>query len=160
GEHFDDGGFAAAIGPEEAEDFALFHAKADVVDRGELAEAANETLGDDGGLLGVGHGSALRGQDHIGGHAGAHTVGRIVNTGFHAEDLVGALFYGLHVTRKEFGLLVDLFDRASKNLVGERIHANLGFLAQMDAANLRFGNVDADVNLIALEKRGDGSIGG
>jgi len=30
----------------------------------------------------------------------------------------------------------------------------------MHAADLRFGNVDADINLIAFEKRGDGRVGG
>src|SRR5882757_9833682 len=50
GEHLDDGGFSAAVGAEEAEDFAFFDAEADVVDGGEVAETAHEMFGGDGGL--------------------------------------------------------------------------------------------------------------
>src|SRR5216684_949445 len=47
GEHFDDGGFSAAVGPEETENFPFFDAEADVVDGGEVAEAAHEMFGGD-----------------------------------------------------------------------------------------------------------------
>src|SRR6266436_9219407 len=50
GEHFDDGGFSAAVGAEEPEDFAFFDAEADVVDGGEVAETPNQMFGGDGGL--------------------------------------------------------------------------------------------------------------
>src|SRR5258708_7802331 len=36
---------------------------------------------------------------------------------------------------------------------------NLSFLAEMHAADLRFGNINADVDLIAFEERGDGRVG-
>src|SRR6266446_5208412 len=52
GEHLDDGGFSAAVGAEETEDFAFFNAEADVVDGGEVAEAAHEVLRGDGGVSG------------------------------------------------------------------------------------------------------------
>src|SRR5467141_2175851 len=51
-EHFDDGGFSAAVGPEEAKDLAFFDAEADVVHGGEVAEAAHEMFGGDGGVRG------------------------------------------------------------------------------------------------------------
>src|SRR6267143_5378005 len=60
GEHFDDGGFSAAIGAEETEDFAFSDAEADVVHGGEVAEAAHEKFGGDcggrGSLRDHGHG--------------------------------------------------------------------------------------------------------
>src|SRR3974390_181810 len=49
GEHFDDGGFATAVGAEEAEDFALLDSKADIVDGSEIAETADQVLRGDGG---------------------------------------------------------------------------------------------------------------
>src|SRR6266702_2517466 len=69
-----------------------------------------------------------------------------------------ALFAGLHVARQEFGLLVDLFHYTIENLVGERIDADFGFLAELDAADHSFRNVNAEVNLIAFEQCGDGRI--
>src|SRR5712692_678834 len=50
GKHFDDGGFSAAVGAEESEDFAFFDAEADVVDGGEVAESSDEILRGDGGV--------------------------------------------------------------------------------------------------------------
>src|SRR5271156_3891425 len=65
GKHFDDGCFSAAVGPKEAEDFAFFHAKADVVHRGDRAKAANQVFGGDGGVLGIwGIWGILRGFGH------------------------------------------------------------------------------------------------
>src|SRR2546430_11220652 len=46
GEHFDDGGFSAAVGTEEAEDLSLFDPEADVVDGREVAEAPDQMFGD------------------------------------------------------------------------------------------------------------------
>ena len=48
GEHLDDGGLAAAVGAEKAEDFAFLHAEADVIDGGEIAEAAHQMFRGDG----------------------------------------------------------------------------------------------------------------
>ena len=72
---------------------------------------------------------ALRGKGYVGGHSSAHAARSIVNADFHAKDLVDALFDGLHIAGKEFGLLVDLLDRAVEDLVGEGVHADLGLLA-------------------------------
>src|SRR5271166_455580 len=117
-------------------------------------------FGGDGEVCRVAHKSAPGRQGDVGGHAGAHAVRRIVDAHLHAEYLMDAFFHGLHVARKKFGLLVDLFDGAVEDLVGEGVHANLGLLAEMYAADLGFGNIDADVNLIALEERGDWGVGG
>src|SRR5258707_492674 len=159
-EHFNDGGFSAAIGTEKPKDFAFLDAEADVIHGREAAEAANEILRGDSGLFEIAHGSAPRRQRNVGGHAGADAVRRVVNAHFHAKDLVDALFHSLHITRQEFGLLINLLDGTVENLIGKGVHANLGLLPEMHAADLRFGNVDADINLIAFEKRGDGRVGG
>src|SRR2546430_17084925 len=53
GEHFDDGGFSAAVGTEEAEDLSLFDPEADVVDGREVAEAPDQMFGGDGGFGGI-----------------------------------------------------------------------------------------------------------
>src|SRR6266853_3329630 len=49
-EHFDDGGFSAAVGAEETKDFALFDTEAYVVDGREIAEAPNQMFGGDSGF--------------------------------------------------------------------------------------------------------------
>ena len=117
GEHLDDGGFAAAVGAEKAEDFALFDAEAHVVHGGEIAEAPDQMLRGDGGLgRSVGHGLAVRRELHVRGHAGKHAMRGIVDADFHAENLVDAFFAGLHVARQKFGLLVDLLDDAAERL--------------------------------------------
>ncbi|GLK58309.1 hypothetical protein GCM10017624_04660 [Azotobacter vinelandii] len=54
GEHLHGGGFAAAVGAEEAEDFPAFDAEVHVVHRDEVAEAAGQAMGLDGGLAAVG----------------------------------------------------------------------------------------------------------
>ena len=159
GEHFDDGGFAAAVGAEKAEDFAFFDAEADVVHGGEVAEAADQMVGGDGGLVGVGHGLGVGSELDVGGHAGEDAMGGIVDADFHAENLVDAFFAGLHVAGKKFGLLVDLLDDAVEGLIGKGVDADFRFLAEMHVADFGFRDVDADVDLIALEERGDGSVG-
>src|SRR6266581_1768133 len=95
--------------------------------------------------------SIPRFQFDVGGHAGADAAGRIVDADFYAEDLVDALFAGLHVAGQKFGLLVDLLDDTVENLIGEGIDVDFGFLAELDAADHGFRDVDADVNLVALE---------
>src|SRR5713226_8356654 len=52
-EHFNDGGFSAAVRAEEAEDFAFFDAEADVVDGGKVAETPNQMLSGNGGFGGI-----------------------------------------------------------------------------------------------------------
>src|SRR5712692_7568959 len=73
----------------------------------------------------------------VGGHAGADAAGGIGDANFHAEDLMHALFPGLHVARQKFGLL-----------------------AEAHTAKLGLRNIDADVDLIAFEKRGNRRVGG
>src|SRR5579859_260362 len=51
-EHFDDGGFAAAVRAKKAEDFAFFDAEADIVDGHKRAELANKIFRDDGRAVG------------------------------------------------------------------------------------------------------------
>src|SRR2546421_2685151 len=97
-------------------------------------------------------------QFHIRNHAGKDTTGGIMDANFYANDLVHAFFAGLNIARQEFGLLVDLFDEAVESSVQKGIDANFGFLAKLDAADFGFGNVDANVDLIFFEKRGDGGI--
>src|SRR5258708_40270724 len=99
-------------------------------------------------------------QLYVSSHARADTPGRIVDANLHAEKLMHAFFTGLDVAGKKLGLLIDLLDRAVENLVGKGIDAHFGRLAQADAANFGFGNVDADVDLVALEERSDGRVRG
>src|SRR6266446_894330 len=103
--------------------------------------------------------SIPRFQFHVGGHAGKDAAGGIMDADFYANDLMDALFARLHIARQEFGLLIDLFDDAIESSVRERIEANLGFLANPDEADLRFGNVDAYVDLIFFQKSGNRRIG-
>src|SRR3989442_14741797 len=51
-EHFDHGGLTTAVGAEKAENFALPHLKADIVDGGELTELAHEVFGGDSDAVG------------------------------------------------------------------------------------------------------------
>src|SRR6266436_3063089 len=102
--------------------------------------------------------SALGFQFHVRGHAGEDATGGIIDADFYANDLVDALFAGLHIARQEFGLLVDLFDETIESGVRKRIDANFGFLAKLDAADFGFGNVDTNVDLIFFEKSGDRCI--
>jgi len=78
-EHFDDGGFSAAIGTEKPKDFAFLDAEAGVIHGREAAEPANEILCGDSGLFEIAHGSAPRRQRNVGGHAGADAMRRVVN---------------------------------------------------------------------------------
>src|SRR5436190_8979341 len=95
--------------------------------------------------------SILRFQFHIRGHAGKDAAGGIIDTNFYANDLVNALFAGLHIARQEFSLLIDLLDDAIESSVRKRIDANFGFLANLDSANFGFRNVDANVDLILFQ---------
>ena len=117
--HLDDSGFATAIGTEKSEDFAFFDAEADVVDCGEFTESANQMVGGDGGLDGVGHGSALRRELDVSSHASKNAMRRIVDSDFDAENLVDTFLASLDIARKKFGLLINLFHDAVENLIGK-----------------------------------------
>jgi hypothetical protein len=88
---------------------------------------------------------------YVCGHPWQHAVRRVIDANFHAENLVHSFFARLYVARQEFRLLVDLFDRATENLLARGINGDLGFLADVYAVNFSFGDIDANVNLIALE---------
>src|SRR5579859_2960912 len=83
----------------------------------------------------------------------------IIDANLYTENLVDALFARLYVARQEFRLLIDLFDDTVEYLFLKWVDVNFGFLADGDFGQLRFRNVDADVNLVAFEKCGDGSVG-
>src|SRR5262245_58650566 len=104
-------------------------------------------------------GSASTFEFHIGGHAGQDVPSRIVDADFHAEDLVHAFFARLHVARKKLGLLVDLFNDTCKRLAPRGVHRNFGFVADLDAVDFGFRDVDADVDFVALKQRRHGGIG-
>src|SRR6266852_3883411 len=57
------------------------------------------------------------------------------------------------------GSIVDA-DLYAEDLIGKRIDSHVGLLADADAANFGFGNIDADVDLVAFKQRGDGRIRG
>src|SRR5437773_1253958 len=83
--------------------------------------------------------SILRFQFHIRGHAGKDAAGGIIDTNFYANDLVNALFAGLHIARQEFSLLIDLLDDAIESSVRKRIDARFGggdFLGTVAALQL------------------------
>jgi len=59
-------------------------------------------------------------------------VRRVVYADFHAENLVNAFLAGLDVTRKKFGLLIDLLDHAVEGFFLKWVDANLSSLANLD----------------------------
>ena len=79
----------------------------------------------------------------------------VVDANFHAKNLVDALFASLHVAGQEFSLLINLFDDTVEDLIRKRIDADFGLLAELHVAEHGFRDVDADVDLIAFEERGD-----
>src|SRR5262249_44924813 len=78
----------------------------------------------------------------------------VVNADFDAEDQVTAFVTALHVAGGEFALSIDLLDHSVERAVGEGVHFDFGFLPDFDQAELRFGNIDADVDLIFFEPPG------
>src|SRR5580704_701557 len=158
-QHFDDRGLAAAIGSEKTENFALLDAKAHVVHGRDLPEPPHEVFGGDGGFGGIlrirSHGLISCFQFHIGGHAGENVAGGIIDADFDAKNLMNALFACLDVARKKFGMLVDLLDDTFKNRLWKRIDSHFCFLSDLDAAEFGLRNINADINLILFEQRGD-----
>src|SRR5262249_30221286 len=71
---------------------------------------------------------------------------------------MAAFVTALHVARGEFALSVDLLDHAVERAVGEGVDFDFGLLADLDQAELRFRDVDADVNLIFFEQPRDGLV--
>src|SRR5271169_4165266 len=134
-EHFDDGGLAASIGAEKAENFALLDAETHVIDGGNLAEPPDKVFGGDGRLGGIlrssGHGLVSRFQFHVGGHARQNVSGGIVDANFYAEDLMNAFLARLDVSRKKFSLLIDLLYDPFKHCLRKRIDPHFRFLAHL-----------------------------
>src|SRR5437773_1108611 len=109
---------------------------------------------------GVAIGSARGFEFHVGGHAGENAAGRIVDANLHAKNLMNAFLAGLHIARKKFGLLIDLLHFAVENSVGKGVHTDFRLLTELDPPVLGFRNVNAHVDLVFLEKRGDRSVRG
>src|SRR5262252_1624040 len=82
----------------------------------------------------------------------------VIDADFDAEDQMVAFVAALHVARGEFALSVDLLDHAVERAVGEGVDFDFGLLADLDQAELRFGDVDADVDLIFFEQPRDGLV--
>src|ERR1700676_2295385 len=93
-------------------------------------------------------------QLHVSRHAATHTTGSVIDANFDADYFVHPFAASLHVARKKFGLLINLFHDAIESGVGKRVDADFRLLAQAHASDFRFGDINADVHLIALEKRG------
>src|SRR5215471_3028892 len=118
-----------------------------------------EIAGSDKICVGVAIVSTCRLEFHVRGHACEHTAGGIIDADFDAENLVHAFLAGLHVAGKEFRLLVDLLDFAVENGARKGVDTNLRFLPEPDPSKFGFRDIDADVDLILLEKRGDRCVG-
>src|SRR5215472_4166819 len=113
------------------------------------------SMGDCGSVVIV---STRRFKFHVRGHPGEHAACRVVDADFYAEHLMDAFVAGLYVAGKEFGLLIDLLHFSLKDGIGKGIDADFRLLPEPDASELRLGNVNTDVNLVLLEKRGHRSI--
>src|SRR5262249_25736946 len=61
----------------------------------------------------------------------------------------------LDVAWSELALVADLFDDTVKSAVGKGVYLELGLLANFDLAELRFGDVNADVDLIFFQQPRD-----
>ena len=95
---------------------------------------------------------------HFRGHSRFQQPFAVVNADFDAEDKVIAFVAALHVARRKFALSVDLLDHAVERAVGESVDFDFGLLADFDQAELRFGDVDANVDLIFFEQPRDGLV--
>ena len=73
-----------------------------------------------------------------------------MDANLYAKNLVHAFLAGLHVAWQEFSLLIDLFEDPFENSFWKRVDSDFGPLAELEAAILGFGNVDANVDLIFL----------
>src|ERR1700730_10531319 len=98
-------------------------------------------------------------QLHVSRHAATHATGGVIDADLYADYLVHPFAASLHIAGKKFGLLINLFHYAIENRVWKRVDADFRLLAQTHAANFCFGDVNADVHLIALEKGADWRIG-
>src|ERR1700730_3796234 len=63
-------------------------------------------------------------QLHVSGHAAAHSAGEVIDANFYANYFVYPFAASLHVARKEFSLLINLFHNPIENGVGKRVDAN------------------------------------
>src|SRR4029077_14309801 len=160
--HLDHGCLAAAIGSKKTEDLAFLHSEAHVIDGRDLSKTPPKMFGDDGRFSGIllrdSHELTSRFQFYVRGHSRQNAPSGIVDADFDPEHLMNSLLARLDVARQEFGLLIDLFHDTLENLFREGIDAHFRFLAELHAADLRLRNIDAHVNLILLEERGDRSI--
>src|SRR5262245_4415186 len=80
----------------------------------------------------------------------------VIDADFDAEYQMVAFVAALHVTRGEFALSVDLLDHTVERVVLESVDLDFGLLSDLDHAELRFRDVDANVDLIFFEQPRDG----
>src|ERR1700676_3127247 len=81
-------------------------------------------------------------QLHVSRHAATHTTGSVIDANFYADYFVHPFAASLHVARKKFSLLINLFHDAVEHSVGKRVDANFRLLAYAHVANFRFGDVN------------------
>ena len=111
-ERLDDGGLAGAVGAEEAEELSLADLEADVVDRGERAEADGEVIGcDDGG----------HSRRTVADMPDFRICCGVVDVDLDAEDLVLAVALGLHVAGQKLRLRRDLAYVALEGTIAEAV---------------------------------------
>jgi len=122
GEDFDDGGFSAAVGAEETEDFAFFYAEADVVHGGEAAKrrtrcsaAMAACARDCWWSHSVSFGLSVSHPQH----AGKGHDRRDHDANFYANDLVDAFFAGLNIARRNSACWLICSTKPSKAVFGK-----------------------------------------
>src|SRR4051794_15099497 len=93
-------------------------------------------------------------------HAGAQLIFGVIEPHFYAKNLPDSIFEGLHISRREFGLPINLFNRAVEILVAKRVDSDPDLIIQLDVTQPCFGNINADPKMLRQEKRRDFSIGG
>src|SRR5262245_15689780 len=91
-------------------------------------------------------------QSYIRGHPGLQQSFLVLDADFDAEYQMVAFVAALHVARREFALSVDLLDHTVERADLESVDLDFGLLADLDHAELRFGDVDANVDLIFFEQ--------
>src|SRR5215475_1052628 len=95
---------------------------------------------------------------HVRRHSRLQQSFAVIDADFDAEDQMIAFVAALHVARGEFALSVDLLDHSVERAVGEGVDFDFGLLADSDQAELRLGDVDADVDLIFFEQPRDSLV--
>src|SRR5262249_9754539 len=95
---------------------------------------------------------------YIRGHSWLQRSFAVVNADFDAEDQMVAFVATLHVARCKFALSVDLLYHSVERAVGEGVDFDFGLSADLDHAEPRLRDIDADVDLIFFEQPRDGLV--